>query len=120
MGVMKECLKYYEMPLKDCFPYIFCNDGSIAFNWMVHLDSEKRKDIIQKINGELTVLKFKQNVFFRDGYISCINGKGDIQPLLLVRGWGKLIGGGGYRLSPEKAAQIQDEFAEYIVEQLNK
>ena len=117
---MKECLKYYELPLRDDYPYIFCNDGAMAFNWMGNLDSEKRRDIIQKMNGELTVLKFRQKVFYRDGKICYINNKGEIQPLLLVRGWGHLIGIGGHNLPPKKAAQIQDEFAEYMVEQINK
>lgn len=40
--------------------------------------------------------------------------------LLLVRGWGHLIGVGGYNLSAEKAAEIQNEFNNYVVEQLNK
>lgn len=116
---MKECLKYYELPLRDDYPYIFCNDGAMAFNWMISGDSTVRETIIDKINGK-SKHQFKHKVFYRDGKICYINNKGDIQLLLLVRGWGHLIGGGGHNLPPKKAAQIQDEFAEYIVEQINK
>lgn len=117
---MKECLKYYKMPLHDDYPYVMCNDREMAFNWLAKLDSEKRRDIIHKINGDFIVLKFKQKFFYREDKICYINNKGDIQPLFLVRGWGHLTGGGGYNLPPKEAARIQDEFAEYIVEQLNK
>lgn len=115
-----ECLNYYKMPLHDNYPYIMCYDSAMAFNWLVNLNFERRKDIINKINGLHKVLSFKQKFFYKEDKICYINNKGDIQPLLLVRGWGHLIGGGGYNLPPKKAKAIQDEFAEYIVEQLNK
>ena len=40
-------------------------------------------------------------------------------PILLIRGWGMLTGVGGYNLDPNVAAQIQDDFAEFILKQLN-
>lgn len=117
---MKECLKYYKMPLHDNYPYVMCCDSMMAFNWTINLNEEKRKDIIRKINDEYKCLSFQRKFFYRDNSICYINSKGEIQPILLVRGWGRLIGVGGYHLEPRKAAQIQDEFAEYIVEQLNR
>ena len=39
--------------------------------------------------------------------------------IILIRGWGNLIGIGGYNLAPEEAANIQDTLGEYIVEKLN-
>ena len=115
-----ECLNYYKMPLHDNYPYIMCEDGGMAFNWMTPLTDERRTDIIQKINGDLTILKFNQKLFYRDDKICFINSESNIQPLLIIRGWGRLIGIGGYHLPPKKAKEIQDEFALYIVEQLNK
>ena len=116
---MKECLKYYELPLRDDYPYIFCNDGAMAFTWMISGDSTVRKTIIDKIN-EKSKRQFKHKVFYRDDFISFLNEKEETKHLLFVRGWGHLTGIGGYNLPPKKAAQIQDEFAEYIVEQINK
>lgn len=40
--------------------------------------------------------------------------------IILIRGWGMLTGVGGYNLSADKAAEIQDVFANYCVEMLNK
>lgn len=40
--------------------------------------------------------------------------------LFRMRGWGMLTGVGGYHLSEDKAAEIQDTFADYCVEMLNK
>lgn len=116
---MKECLKYYKLPLHDNYPCIFCNDGAMAFTWIGRLEEATRKSVIQKMNGESSV-KFKYKVFYEDGKICFKSDTGLTHTLLLVRGWGHLIGTGGYNLPPKKAAQIQDEFAEYVVEQINK
>lgn len=116
---MKECLKYYKMPLHDDYPYVMCNDRGMAFNWMISGYSTVRKTIIDKINGK-SKHQFKHRFFYRDGYISFLNENEETKHILFVRGWGHLIGIGGYNLPPKKAAQIQDEFAEYIVEQINK
>lgn len=53
-----------------------------------------------------------------------IKNKTDIwvnnEPVMRIRGWGYLTGLGAHALglSPEDAAKIQDEFAEYIVKSL--
>jgi hypothetical protein len=107
------------MPLHDYHPYILCDDNSMAFNWMISGDSTVRKTIIDKIN-EKSKHQFKHKFFYRDGYISFLNENKETKHLLFVRGWGHLIGSGGHNLPPKEAARIQDEFAEYIVEQLNK
>ena len=36
--------------------------------------------------------------------------------LILIRGWGNLTGAGAHNLSVEEAANIQDTFADFIVE----
>ena len=36
-----------------------------------------------------------------------------------IRGWGMLTGSGGYNLDAETAAQVQDDFMEYCINQLN-
>ena len=42
------------------------------------------------------------------------------KPLITIRGWGNLTGSGGHNLSQQEAANIQNTFAEYIVNKLNK
>lgn len=43
-----------------------------------------------------------------------------IMPVITIRGWGYLTGTGGLRLPAEEAANIQDTFAQFIVDTLNK
>lgn len=108
------------MPLKSGYCYIFCNDGMMmAFNWLANCSDDVKKVIIDKINGESTH-KFKHKFFLEEGKIFFVDENEKRRNLLLVRGWGHLIGVGGYNLSAEKAAEIQNEFANYVVEQLNK
>ena len=44
---------------------------------------------------------------------------GDEYKLFRIRGWGMLTGVGGYNLDAEIAAQVQDDFMEYCINQLN-
>jgi hypothetical protein len=39
--------------------------------------------------------------------------------IINIRGWGNLIGIGGLNLHPSKAAKIQDDFANWIIERLS-
>lgn len=39
---------------------------------------------------------------------------------LTIRGWGRLTGVGGMHLDPTEAAKLQDDFMNYIIEQLTK
>jgi len=39
--------------------------------------------------------------------------------VLLIRGWGRLTGGGGLNLPHEVAAKLQDDFGNWIVNVLN-
>ena len=56
---------------------------------------------------------------YEDGYIS-IKKEDKWFKIMLVRGWGYLIGTGGLNLSAEEAAKIQDDFGNWIVETLSK
>ena len=54
-----------------------------------------------------------------DGYI-LIQKDDKWYKIMLIRGWGYLIGTGGLNLSADKAAKIQDDFGNWIVETLSK
>lgn len=41
------------------------------------------------------------------------------EPCICIRGWGELTGIGGYGLSREEAAKIQDDFKEFLIDKLN-
>lgn len=90
--------------------YIWCNKNTICFNIL----QPKLKDrIIALLNGDDTT-PFK-TVEPDDDYI-VINGK----PALLVRGWGRLTGIGGFKLSPQNAKKIQRDFIMWTIKQLKR
>lgn len=68
------------------------------------------------INGEKELenqdLSFKHN----EGYVFDNNQS----KVILIGGWGNLTGCGAHNLKLEVAANIQDTFADFIVERLNK
>lgn len=120
---MESFAKYYDMPLRvdDYCPfYIYTKDNEMAFNY---LDEEKID------NNDLTEIY---------GIVNAINGYGpgtfnaSINPehndiiqidgvdKLLIRGWGNLTAPGSHNLSNVEAIKVQDDFAEWIVEQLRR
>jgi hypothetical protein len=112
----------YKFPLKvdDYCPIITRTaDKQRAFDWCVNISSEKQQELVDMING-IKQHQFKYK-FYREGIEiysenPIFNGK----PVLCIRGWGYLTGIGGLHLPQEEAIKIQDEFGDYIVEQLNK
>ena len=90
--------------------YIWCDKNTICFNIL----QPKLKDrMIALLNGD-DVTPFRKVESDNDYII--INGK----PALLVRGWGRLIGGGGLRLSTQAAKKIQNDFIQWTIKQLKK
>lgn len=112
----------YKLPLKvdDYCPIItWTADKQRAFDWCVDVSLEKQQELIDKIN-DTKQHQFKYK-FYRDGIgIYSENPKFNGEPILIIRGWGYLTGSGGLHLSSEEAIKIQDEFGDYIIEQLNK
>lgn len=112
----------YKFPLKvDKYcPFItWTADKQRAFDWCIYVSSEKQQELIDVINGTKQH-QFKHK-FYRKGiriYSDNPTFKG--KHILLIRSWGYLTGIGGLHLSQEEAIKIQEEFGDYIVEQLNK
>ena len=70
---------------------------------------------ISRIEGEINLTNPHINFRHEDGFIL----DNDHNKLILIRGWGNLTGIGAHNLSVEEAANIQDTFADFIVERLN-
>lgn len=112
----------YKFPLKvdEYCPIItWTADKQRAFDWCVNIPLHSKQELIDVLNN--TVQHSFKHKFYREGieiYSNnpIFNGK----PILRIRGWGHLTGIGGLHLSEEEAVRIQDEFGDYIVEQLNK
>ena len=95
---------------------VFTSDDKMAFDWLGNFTSDCKKKVIAIINGEQKPPH--KDKFYRDGVE--IYHKDLKLPILRIRGWGYLTGIGGLHLPSEEAAKIQDEFGDYIIEQLNK
>lgn len=128
---MEEFKKYYKFPLKMWMDFsikVFTQDDKMAFDWLLPCTDqyqEVKEKLLAKINGEeVKPFKVKKKFFHEKGIIYCKMEEGDKTgetiTIARIKGWGMLIGVGGYNLDGDKAAEIQDSFAEYCVEMLNK
>lgn len=113
---MKDFRDYYRLPLEldEVVNWVWDSNGSFVFQFEFD-DKDKQKVLLNVINGKQTLdseVTFKHE----SGHIKSDDG----QKFILIRGWGTLTGTGGFNLEVEKAAYVQDTFAEFIVEQLNK
>lgn len=124
---MEEFKKYFKFPLKMWEHFtgkVFTQENNMAFDWLFPW-GEKYDDVKQKhldkINGlESNVPKEGITYIHKEGRIIAQMDDGSELGIALIRGWGMLTGVGGYNLPADKAAEIQDAFADYCVEMLNK
>lgn len=124
---MEEFKKYYKFPLKMREHFtgkVFTQENNMAFDWLFPW-GEKYDDVKQshldKINGlESNIPKDGITYIHNDGLIIAKFENGKEYKIAMIRGWGMLTGVGGYNLPADKAAEIQDAFANYCVEMLNK
>lgn len=125
---MNKFKEYYKFPLK-MWEFmdikVFTDDNKMAFDWLVNIPRDIKQKLIDRINGiDTKPYKIKKTFYLKDGIVYCRieDGSDSDQEIKLfrMRGWGMLTGVGGYHLSEEKAAEIQDAFADYCVEMLNK
>jgi hypothetical protein len=111
--------KYFKLPLKcdDYGVYVWTYDKRVAMDWMEDIRDYDKARIVDQINQPVDYEWEYEALFEYDGNCHILY---DTHPLLRVRGWGMLTGVGGYNLSPKDAARIEDDFAIFIVGQLNK
>lgn len=122
-----EFKEYYKFPLKMWEGWtgkVFTQENNMAFDWLFpwgeKYDSVKQRHL-DKINGlESNIPKEGVTYIHDDGRIIAKFEDGSECKIALIRGWGMLTGSGGYHLPADKAAEIQDAFADYCVEMLNK
>ena len=112
----------YKFPLKVdeyCDFITWTADKQRAFDWCVDIPLDKKQELIDVLNN--TVQRSFKYKFYQEGIeIYSDNPIFEGEPVLLIRGWGYLTGPGGLHLPQEEAIRIQDEFGDYIIEQLNK
>jgi hypothetical protein len=89
-------------------------NGDYAEGW-----KEFEQKVIDCLNSK-TPLKTinKSNFIHKNGEIFAVQGENKAH-IITIRGWGNLTGIGGHNLPSEDAANIQDTFAEFIINTLN-
>lgn len=127
MEIFKE---YYKFPLKTSdVPFkVLTSDGRPAFDWLIPDYGGFmliRRQILARLNGEYEEMGMIKKIYRCDNQvISAIfcegpNAGREIR-LFRIRGWGMLTGSGGFHFPAGKAIEIQDAFAAYCVDMLNK
>jgi hypothetical protein len=125
---MKKTFKdYYPFPLRidEIIPFKAWCAGermSMAYDVLIpNLVPTLYQELLEIINGTRPYNDSEQwgkpDKFVSKG---ChIFAEGSDKPVIRVRGWGKLTGLGGFKLTEDEAVKIQDEFVAYILEKLN-
>lgn len=114
---------YVKFPLicDEWGTYCWDQNYMSIFNFLFN-DQDTKEKLVKKLNGEIDK-KLKKGKFYIDKdnstYIKFRDGEID-KRALVIRGWGRLTGSGGFRLSVEDAIEVQDQLVEYIVNVLNK
>ena len=124
---MEDFKNYFKFPLKmweHMEIKVFTADNKMAFDWLVNIPRKTKEALLERINGVNTEpYKIPKKYWYEDGIVHCRILEGDNAgkeyKLFRIRGWGMLTGVGGYNLTGDVAAKIQDDFAEYCVKMLN-
>jgi hypothetical protein len=112
---MTDYKKHFTLPLQSEEGYnsiVFDKDYNRAFD-IINCENKDCLKIMNSINGEDYSINDKLT---HKGGSVYLNGKEFIR----VRSWGRLTGIGGLNLHPDKAAEIQDSFCDFIIKQLTK
>lgn len=115
---MKNFRDIYKFPLyvEHYIGWVHDADDQFVFQFEDGLKREDRSGIVEVINGTRVMPETKFQFVHINGQII---EAGSDTVIITIRGWGNLTGIGAHNLSGEEAANIQDTFADYIVEQLN-
>ena len=116
----------YTFPFTRRYSKVFTKDSNSAFDFAmkllfplaVNINDDTKDLVVAKLNGTNTIqftipgLEYDptSGLIYQDGL-----------EFILIRGWGYLTGSSSYAcgLEPEKAKEIQDNFAKFIIEKLS-
>jgi len=111
---MKTYKEVYQLPLEDIHGWIYDQNENFVFQFSID-NEETQNEILDVINGKNKLTN--PNISFRHDRGGIIDNTG--REIILIRGWGNLTGTGAMNLSDKEASNIQDTFANFIVERLN-
>lgn len=110
-------LNFYKLPFKKEFgiEWVYDSGGNFIFQFVVDykLSEGRLSDmVLSMMNGVKPPVKLNLSVSEEDRNTIMLKGR----PFILIRGWGNLTGTGAHNFPVEKAAKIQDDLADWIVE----
>lgn len=113
---MKKWSDVYSLPLEmdRCCSWVFDSGRNFVFQFLTD-NEDACKLMLSAINGDRNLMNKELSFAHDEGFISTNDGL----KVILIRGWGNLTGTGAMNLPYDEAANIQDTFAEFIVERLN-
>jgi hypothetical protein len=113
LKIMKTYKDVYQLPLEESHGWIYDQKRNFVFQFLID-DKKTEQKILDVINGKENLKRIDLVFKHEKGII-----KDKDRELILIRGWGNLTGPGAMNLSVEEASNIQDTFANFIVERLN-
>jgi hypothetical protein len=111
---MKNYKDVYLFPLEELHGWVYDQKENFVFQFMID-DEKTQQKILDVINGKENLKNL--DLVFKHEQGEIVDKSG--MSLILIRGWGNLTGIGAMNLSDEEASNIQDTFANFIVERLN-
>ena len=111
----------YTPPFKSSMNWMYAtsSNGTTTFTAFDETSKLFLSLIVRILNGEKFAMKFyKDEVTIKDNTKIVIERKRGKKGIILVRGWGRMIGGMG--LKPKEAAKIQDDFINWVVESITE
>ena len=117
-------LKFYKKPFTLVFTHVYDKDNNFVFQFIPRYDSGNQyregflkliDKVVNSLNSDehLPIEELSLSVSEKDPNI-IMNG---IESFIMIRGWGNLTGAN--KFSPEKAADIQDSFRDWIIEKVS-
>jgi hypothetical protein len=94
--------------------YAFSSNGTKTFTAFSSVSQKNLVKVVELLNGERTDKFKKDDIIVKKDKLFI---EGDV---ILVRGWGKLIGSGGLNLPPQEAAKLQDDFIAWVVDSITE
>lgn len=109
-----EALKIYKPPFKSDGVFIWSSYNVMSLMNASNYDNsdEMMNKLADILNGKQPPGSSREYAYNAPGIL--LDGK----TLLVVRGWGHLTGIGGLNLNPKEAADIQDQFAHWVISKL--
>ena len=104
---------FYTRPFKmyEYGSQVYDAKDNFVFEFEKGVSKELQKEVIFSLNAldnePINELKLS--------FLDAIEILNDGQKFICIRGWGNLIGTGGYHFSEEKATKIQDDFRDRII-----